>query len=93
MPIALKIAATPTVAESSAAALAAARQQWPEWMPPETAAEYIEGSTSTLAKLRLKGGGPRFCRIGRAIRYRRLDLDDWLLSTRRRSTSDTGEAR
>jgi hypothetical protein len=63
---------------------------WPEWMQPEAAAEYVDSSTSTLAKLRLRGGGPTFCRIGRAIRYRRCDLDDWLLSSSRRSTSDAG---
>ena len=62
----------------------------PEWMAPCPAAEYVDSSPSTLAKLRLRGGGPRFCRIGRAIRYRRSDLDDWLLSTSRRSTSDMG---
>ena len=63
---------------------------WPEWMAPDRAAAYIDGSVSTLAKLRLRGGGPVFCRIGHAVRYRRADLDEWLLSTSRRSTSDTG---
>jgi predicted DNA-binding transcriptional regulator AlpA len=61
-----------------------------EWMAPPKAAEYADSSTSTLAKLRLKGGGPRFCRIGRAIRYRRSDLDEWLTASSRRSTSDRG---
>jgi excisionase family DNA binding protein len=65
----------------------------PEWMAPEPAAKYLDSSTSTLAKLRLRGGGPRFCRIGRAIRYRRSDLDDWLIASSRRSTSDPGEGR
>ncbi|MEZ5816763.1 MAG: helix-turn-helix domain-containing protein [Hyphomicrobiaceae bacterium] len=66
------------------------REAWPEWMAPEPAAQYVDSSVSTLAKLRLRGGGPAFCRIGRAIRYRRRDLDAWLLSTSRRSTTDTG---
>lgn len=61
---------------------------WPEWMAPDKAAAYIDGSVSTLAKLRLRGGGPVFCRIGHAIRYRRSDLDEWLLLSSRRSTSD-----
>ena len=66
-------------------------EEWsPEWMSPYLAAAYVDSSTSTLAKLRLRVGGPRFCRIGRAIRYRRSDLDEWLLSTSRRSTSDMG---
>lgn len=64
-----------------------------EWMSSSKAAGYTDSSVSTLAKLRLKGGGPRFCRIGRAIRYRRSDLDEWLVASSRRSTSDTGEGR
>lgn len=64
-----------------------------EWMSASKAAEYTVSSVSTLAKLRLKGGGPRFCRIGRAIRYRRSDLDEWLIASSRRSTSDTGDER
>ena len=68
----------------------ATRDGWPEWMQPEAAAEYVNSSKSTLAKLRLRGGGPAFCHIGRALRYRRCDLDEWLLATSRRSTSDTG---
>ena len=31
-----------------------------------------------LAALRQRGAGPRFIRIGRAIRYRIADLDRWL---------------
>ena len=82
--------------ETSATALKAAQRRtpadsWPEWMHPAAAADYMDSSPSTLAKLRLRGGGPTFCRIGRAIRYRRIDLDEWLLATRRRSTSDPGQ--
>lgn len=64
-----------------------------EWMKPKEAAADVRSSTSTLAKRRLTGGGPRFHRIGRAIRYHREDLDIWLMATGRRSTSDTGEVR
>jgi excisionase family DNA binding protein len=55
--------------------------------PPEAAA-YLGSSRSTLAKRRLRGDGPRFFRLGRAIRYRREDLDEWLASRAARSTSD-----
>jgi excisionase family DNA binding protein len=64
-------------------------------MSPETyytaeeAAAYLRSSPSTLAKLRLHGGGPIFTRIGRVIRYRRSDLDRWMSSKLARSTSDT----
>jgi hypothetical protein len=53
---------------------------------PREAAEYIRSSPSTLAKRRLFGGGPRFCRIGRAIRYRKSDLDEFMASKVQGST-------
>jgi hypothetical protein len=45
---------------------------------PAEAADYLRSSTSTLAKRRLLGSGPAYVRIGRAIRYRKSDLDFWM---------------
>jgi excisionase family DNA binding protein len=59
---------------------------------PEEAAGYLRSSPSTLAKLRLYGGGPVFTRIGRAIRYRRTDLDRWMSDRLTRSTSELRSA-
>jgi predicted DNA-binding transcriptional regulator AlpA len=42
----------------------------------------------TLEKLRCTGGGPRYCKLGRAVRYRVSDLDDWVASHVVRDTSD-----
>ena len=43
------------------------------------AADYVGLSPSTLEKLRLVGGGPRFLRLaGRAVGYDVGDLDRWL---------------
>jgi excisionase family DNA binding protein len=55
--------------------------------PPE-AAEYLRTSVSTLAKLRVYGGGPAFTRIGRAIRYPRTSLDTHMTDQLVRSTSE-----
>jgi excisionase family DNA binding protein len=55
---------------------------------PREAAEYLRSSTSTLAKLRVYGGGPTFCRLGRSIRYRIADLDEFMARHSARSTSD-----
>lgn len=45
---------------------------------------------STLAKLRLSGEGPRFVKLGAAVRYRVDDVQAWVAAKpRRRSTSDT----
>jgi excisionase family DNA binding protein len=52
------------------------------------AAKYLGMSVSWLAKAAVNGGGQRFVKIGRAVRYRRSDLDDYLVTKIRRSTSD-----
>ena len=57
-----------------------------EYFTPKDAAHYLRTSPSTLAKRRLTGTGPTFCRIGRAIRYRKADLDAFMDMSSRRST-------
>jgi excisionase family DNA binding protein len=59
-----------------------------EYLTPKQAAAYLSSSTSTLAKRRLYGGGPRFARIGRAVRYAKSDLDAFMASTTVNSTSE-----
>lgn len=54
------------------------------------AGEYVGLAARTLEKLRIVGGGPRFVKLGRAVRYRPVDLDDWLAARLRNSTSDSG---
>ena len=57
------------------------------------AAAYLRLATPTLERFRLTGGGPAFCKMGdKAVRYRKEDLEDWLTSCLRRSTSDQGDA-
>ena len=62
------------------------------WLRPPAAGEYLGGvSTSTLAKWRLAGGsGPAYSTAGRLIVYDVADLDEYLSSRRRLSTSDNG---
>jgi len=52
------------------------------------AAPYLSLSTVTLQRLRLTGDGPRFAKLGKAVRYRRADLDSWIESRLTRSTSE-----
>jgi len=55
------------------------------------AAEYCGLKPPTFEKLRLRGEGPVFIRLGsRAVGYLVEDLDAWLESRRRTSTSDHG---
>jgi excisionase family DNA binding protein len=58
------------------------------YLTPREAASYLRTSTSTLAKRRLSSDGPAFTRIGRAIRYRREDLDAYMAGRLVRSTSE-----
>lgn len=59
-------------------------------MPVEDAALRVGLSVSTLNKLRLSGGGPIFLKLGRRVVYHPADLEAWLATKRRRSTSDAG---
>ena len=53
-----------------------------------SAAEYLHVSPSTLAKRRVDGTGPRFIKVGRSVRYRRVDLDNFMAIRVVGSTSD-----
>lgn len=55
--------------------------------PPE-AARHIGLAVATLAKMRSWGGGPRFLKLGRSIRYYPADLDAWLAARRVANTSE-----
>ena len=73
------------------AAEAAAREDFQdEWLRPKEAAAHLKSSESTLAKKRLKGNGPTYTKFGRLVLYAKRDLDEFLASRRRLSTSDPG---
>ncbi len=52
------------------------------------AAHFLGLAESTLAKLRLNGNGPVYCKLGRRVVYRRADLEAWLQSRTVRDTTD-----
>ena len=52
------------------------------------AAAYLGLSKPTLERFRTLGGGPKFAKLGAAVRYRKADLDEWLESRLVRSTSE-----
>jgi predicted DNA-binding transcriptional regulator AlpA len=51
------------------------------------AAAYCASSKSTFEKYRLTGEGPAYIKLGRVVVYDLQDLDSWLTSHRRMSTS------
>lgn len=54
------------------------------------AARWAKVSESFLNKARLTGGGPKFVRLGRSIRYRLEDLEAWAKAGAAGSTSEYG---
>lgn len=58
----------------------------------EQASIYAGLSVSTLNRLRVNGGGPIFLKVSARVIYLKKDLDAWLESHARRSTSDQGQA-
>ena len=53
------------------------------------AARYIGLSESTMAKLRCSGDGPSYYKAGRrVVIYDKADIDAWLSSRKRQSTSE-----
>jgi predicted DNA-binding transcriptional regulator AlpA len=60
----------------------------PIMLSSKDAATFLGLSPSTLAKMRLNGNGPIYCKLGRRVLYRREDLEAWLASRVARNTSD-----
>ncbi|MDH5757463.1 MAG: helix-turn-helix domain-containing protein [Nitrospinota bacterium] len=59
-------------------------------MTTEAAAAFLAVSPALLIKWRLTGGGPRYAKLGRNVRYTKKNLEDFLRSSERTSTSDDG---
>ena len=60
------------------------------YLRTKSAADYCGSAESTFEKLRVTGDGPPFIKIGRTVVYDLDDLDHWLSSKKRTSTSDAG---
>jgi hypothetical protein len=50
-------------------------------------AERLNQSERTLERWRIEGTGPVYVKAGRKVLYLPRDVEEWLLETRRRSTS------
>lgn len=62
--------------------------------PPSLVSAWTGLSESTLARYRMRGGGPAFIKLTNnrqgVVRYRRSDVEAWIASRVRRSTSESG---
>jgi len=61
-----------------------------QWLSAREAAQYCGLGFSTLAKLRVWGGGPTFSKVGAKVLYNRDNLDKWLHGRRVTNTSQVG---
>ena len=61
-----------------------------ELLTEKEAADLLGLKPKTLARWRWQGKGPIFRKIGRKPRYARHDLEDYIATSARRSTSDPG---
>lgn len=57
-------------------------------MTTEETSAYVRHAVQTLAKWRVYGKGPRWVKMGRSVFYERTDVDSWIDSNIRSSTSD-----
>jgi len=61
-----------------------------ELLDERAAAEKTGLSVRTHQKMRVQGRGPIFTKLGKRVFYLKEDLEEWIFSGRRRSTSDPG---
>ena len=62
-------------------------KQLPHLLSQKELCEYIGKSQAWAERARLEGSGPPFLRLGRSIRYRASDVQDWIDAALRKSTS------
>jgi len=63
-----------------------------ELMTEQEAATYLGVSLSGMRKWRARGYGPKYCRFGKIIRYKRSSLDQWVDShTKTHETVSAGD--
>jgi predicted DNA-binding transcriptional regulator AlpA len=53
----------------------------------KVAAAIADMSPRTLERKRVSGTGPKFLKLGKSVRYRISDIEDWLIANEHTSTS------
>ena len=62
------------------------------FLDTRAAANYLNLKPATLEAWRTRGGGPRYVRLGTAIRYRLSDIEAYVEARTEASTSQRGAA-
>ena len=50
-----------------------------EWMSPEAVASHLGVPVATVRAWRYRGTGPTGYRVGKHVRYRRTEVDEWVM--------------
>lgn len=58
------------------------------FLTTDQAAETLGLKRTTLEAWRCRGGGPRFVKLGRSVRYRQADLESFIESRTRSNTHE-----
>ncbi len=64
-----------------------------ELLNEHQASQYLNVSVRSLQAWRLRGGGPKYAKLGRSVRYRRTDLDHYVVENLTSSTSEVSAGR
>jgi len=67
--------------------MAEERPPAPRYMNQHETAVYTRTSERTLERMRVRGGGPAYSRIGRRVVYDRAAVDQWIAANRHANTS------
>jgi len=59
-----------------------------ELLDTKAVAQMLRCSDRSLANWRVRGGGPRFAKVGKCCRYLRSDVEAWVESRLRVNTSE-----
>lgn len=59
-----------------------------DFLDSSQAADYLGVKRTTLEAWRCRGGGPKFVKLGRLVKYRRSDLDEFIEARVRSNTSE-----
>jgi predicted DNA-binding transcriptional regulator AlpA len=63
-------------------------EYWNRLLTTKEAADEMRMSPRTLERMRLDGDGPKFVKVRRSVRYRRIDIESWSVSCMVSSTSE-----
>ena len=61
-----------------------------DYLDTPSVAKKLHLSPRTLERWRLTGDGPDYCKFGSRVMYLDVSIDEFVLRSMRRSTSDTG---